>query len=122
MAIRIMNRLPQPIGRAAFLGRFILGVIAYVAIYAAFTWALYFAIGRGQENVAVVFLFFGLWLTAFLFLVACFVRFVVVARLASIGANRWLALLILIPYINILFLFLLMVYPARIEVKNDAVV
>jgi uncharacterized membrane protein YhaH (DUF805 family) len=108
-----MSTLPQPIGRAAFFGRFILGVIASVAIYVAFTWALYFAIGRGHENVPVVFLFFGLWLVAFLFLVMCFVRFVIIARLVSIGANRWFALLFLIPLVCQLFLLFLLFCPAR---------
>jgi uncharacterized membrane protein YhaH (DUF805 family) len=116
-----MTTLPQPIGRAAYLGRFVLGVIASVAIYVAFTWALYFSIGRGRENVPVVFLCFGLWLAAFIFLVMCFVRFVIVARLASMGASRWFALLLLIPYVSILFVLALLFYPAKIEVRHDTV-
>jgi uncharacterized membrane protein YhaH (DUF805 family) len=116
-----MSTLPQPIGRASFFGRFILGVIASVAIYVAFTWALYFAIGRGHENVPVVFVFFGLWLVAFLFLVMCFVRFVIIARLASIGASRWFALLLLVPFVSILFVLVLLFYPAKIEVRHEVV-
>jgi uncharacterized membrane protein YhaH (DUF805 family) len=116
-----MTTLPQPIGRASFLGRLVLGVIASVAIYVAFTWALYFAIGRGHENVPVVFLFFGLWLVAFLFLVMCFVRFVIIARLTSMGASRWFALLLLVPYVSILFVLVLLFYPAKIEVRHDVV-
>src|SRR5580704_17235456 len=116
-----MNTLPQPIGRAVFLGRFILGVIASVALYLAFTWTLYFAIGRGHghEKVPVVFLLFGLWVVGFLFLVMCFVRFVIIARLASIGANRWFALLILVPYVSILFALALLFYPAKTPVKPE---
>jgi hypothetical protein len=116
-----MTTLPQPIGRAAFLGRLILGVVASVAIYVAFTWALYFAIGRGHESVPAVFVFFGLWLVAFLFLVMCVIRFVIVARLASIGASRWFALLLLIPYVSILFVLVLLFYPAKMEVRDDVV-
>jgi len=116
-----MRTLPQPIGRAAFLVRFILGVIASVAIYVAFAWALYFSIGRGHENVPVVFVLFGLWLVAFLFLVMCFVRFVIIARLASMGASRWLALLLLVPIVSILFVLVLLFYPAKTEVRDDVV-
>ena len=116
-----MSTLPQPIGRAAFLGRLVLGVIASVAIYVAFTWALYYAIGRGHENVPVVFLFFGLWLVAFLFVVMCLVRFVIIARLASMGASRWFALLLLVPYVSILFVLVLLFYPAKVEVGHGAV-
>jgi hypothetical protein len=114
-----MTTLPQPIGRAAFLARFILGIIASVTIYVAFTWALYFAIGRDRENVPVVFLFFGLWLAAFLFLVLCYVRFAIIARLTSMGVSRWFALLLLIPYASILFVLVLLFYPAKIEVRHD---
>jgi hypothetical protein len=118
-----MSTLPQPIGRAAFLARFILGVIASVAIYVAFTWVLYFSYStvRGRENVPVVFLFFGLWLVAFLYLVMCFVRFVIIARLTSMGASRWFALLLLVPYVSILFVLVLLFYPAKIEVRHDVV-
>ncbi len=118
-----MTTLPQPIGRAAFLGRLLVGIIASVSLYVGFTWALWFALGRGRvpENVPVVFLFFGLWLVAFIFLVMCFVRFVIVARLASMGASRWFALLLLIPYVSIIFVLVLLFYPAKIEVRHDAV-
>lgn len=34
----------------------------------------------------------------------CFIRFAVIARLASIGINRWFALLLLIPIVNCFFL------------------
>jgi len=118
-----MTTLPQPIGRAAFLGRLLIGIIASVSLYVGFTWAQWFAIGRGRipENVPVVFLFFGFWLVAFIFLVMCFVRFVIVARLASMGACRWFALLLLIPYVSIIFVLVLLFYPAKIEVRHDAV-
>ena len=118
-----MSTLPNPIGRLAFLGRLLVGIVASVALYLGFVWGMWFAIGRGRvpESVPVVFLCFGLWFVAFIFLAMCFVRFGIVARLASIGANRWLALLILIPYVSILFLLFLLFYPAKMEVKNEPV-
>ena len=106
-----MNTLPRPIGRMTFLGRVIIGAIAWVAIYMAFVWAVWFATGRGKENVPVVFLFFGLWVVAILLVAMCFVRFVIIARLAAIGANRWFALLLLVPYLNFFFVLFLLVYP-----------
>jgi hypothetical protein len=57
------------------------------------------------------------------FLIMCFIRFVVIARLVSIGASRWFAVLILIPIINLFFMLFLLLYPARSasDVRPEAV-
>jgi hypothetical protein len=90
-----------------------------MAIYVAFTWALYFSTGQGKENISVVVIFFGLWLAAFLFLVMCFVRFVIIARLVSMGASRWFALLLLIPYFNFFLILVLLFRPPKIKARDD---
>ncbi len=108
-----MSTFPKPIGRAAFLGWFILGVIASMALQVSFRWALYFSTGRGKENLPVLTLLFGLWFVAFLFLVVCFVRFAIIPRLASTGTNRWVALLLLVPLANLLLVMFLLLCPAQ---------
>jgi phosphoglycerol transferase MdoB-like AlkP superfamily enzyme len=119
-----MTTLPKPIGRLAFLCRLLLGNLAVVGLYVGFNRALWFASGRGQEpeNGSVVLLFFGLWVVLLIFLIMCFVRFVIVARLVSIGVSRWLTFLVLSPYISFVFLLFLLCYPAKMEAKNDPVV
>ena len=108
-----MSTLPRPIGRVAFLARFIIAIIAIPLLYVLFSWALWLTMGQGKENVPLVFLFFAMWLVAFLFLVMCFIRFVIIARLASIGMNRWYALLLLVPFVGLLFVLFLLFCPAN---------
>jgi uncharacterized membrane protein YhaH (DUF805 family) len=117
-----MKTHPKPIGRLAFIGRLLASIIASVGLYASYNWALWGIFRHGHENAPVVFLLLGLWIVAFLFLVACFIRFAVVTRLISIGVSQWLALLLLIPYLGALLLLFLLFYPAKTEVMNDAVV
>jgi hypothetical protein len=113
-----MTTLPQPISRLSFLVRFVIAIVANILLYLGLTWGLYFAFGRGKENVPVVFGFFSVWLVAFILLVMCFIRFVVIARLTSIGINRWYALLILVPYVGVLFMLFLLFCPVDFARKN----
>ena len=108
-----MTTLPKPIGRLAFLGRWLLAILGYFVLYVFLTWTLWLGIKGDNENIFFLVLPMILWLLAFLFLVMCFVRFAVIARLVSIGYNRWCALFLLVPLVNILFMLFLLFCPAR---------
>ena len=114
-----MNTLPEPIGRLAFLARFSVAIVANVLLYLLFVWALWFATGRDKENVSLVALLFGVWFVAFLFWVMCFIRFVIIARLVSIGMSRWSALLLLVPMVGFVFVLFLLFCPAN-KMPNQA--
>jgi uncharacterized membrane protein YhaH (DUF805 family) len=103
-----MGKLSQPIGRVAFFIRLLITLIVF-ALLEPFA-----DIESSNGHVAAinVVIFVG-WLVSFVFLLLCFVRYVLVTRLASIGLSRWYAALILIPLINSFFILFLLFYPAR---------
>jgi hypothetical protein len=107
-----MNQLPKPIGRLNFLGRYILAAITIFASEIIFEWAYYFCAKSGKENLPAIFSFGAVFIVIFLFWFLCFIRFIIIARLVSIGLNRWYALLLLLPFVNFVFLLFLLFCPA----------
>ena len=96
-----------PIGRLAFLGRYILSIM--LMIFGAF--------GTDSPNTNV----FLMLLVSVLFFVGAIymVCFAIIPRLVSVGLSKWFALLVLIPPIYpLLFLFLIFC-PAGQFVKHD---
>lgn len=107
-----MTTLPQPIGRLVFLGRFVIAIIAFEVLNEFFIWVMFSSTRHGEEQVSLVFFTFAVWVILLLFLAMCFIRFAIIARLASIGLNRWFALLLLIPVVNFFFILFLLFKPA----------
>ena len=108
----VMNQLPKPIGRLNFLGRYILAAVTIFALEIIFEWAFYFCVKSGKENLAAIFSFGAVFVVIILFWFLCFIRFIIIARLVSIGLNRWYALLLLLPFANFVFLLFLLFCPA----------
>jgi hypothetical protein len=81
-----------------------------------------FAKSYGIQNEAVIISIVLVVILATIFVALCFIRYVIIARLVSLGWNRWSAMLILIPYINFIFSLVLLFYPARKIVSSEKVV
>ena len=103
-----MNTLPRPIGRVEFLARWIaVGVVGRL-LYELFSRALDFAEAHGTMMIAIGIV--GALL--YVLLLVWVIRFVFIARLVSIGWNRWYVLLILVPFVQALFMLFLLFCPA----------
>jgi hypothetical protein len=104
-----MTTLPKPIGRFEFLARCILASVAadigweiiLRSLQSPARWSLSLEIAFGV-------LMFVLWIAYLMWVI----RFVIIARLVSIGASRWYAPLMFVPLANLFFLIVLLFQPA----------
>lgn len=109
-----MSTLPQPIGRLIFLARFVWFTVVLVFAEAIVMGAMMVASSFPTSPtdtilfILNIIIFYGI----FIFLLMCIVRFAIIARLVSIGANRWWAVLIIVPLVNFIFLIWLLACPA----------
>jgi uncharacterized membrane protein YhaH (DUF805 family) len=97
-----------PIGRLLFFVRYILTFGLIVMIKSLLEVTLYHAGPMdGTELVFIV----GALVLPILPLLYYLMRFVILARLRSIGLSGWFGLLILVPLVNLLFLLFLLFCP-----------
>lgn len=107
-----MKLFSSPIGRLAFLGRYIL-VLAVIAIGKVL---LSSALENQNQTLkiilssaSIVFELSGLYYL---------LKYIMFARLLSIGLSKWYTLILLIPLINLIFLLILLFCPEGQFVKK----
>jgi len=98
----------ERIGRLLFLGRYVI----WLALILVLQVGLEVAIASVQKYPAVAIGIGALCALLILPLLYYIMRFVVIARLRSIGLSGWYGLLILVPLLNFGFLLLLLACPA----------
>src|ERR1700727_2834724 len=98
----------ERIGRLLFLGRYVINFALILVLQVI----LEVLVTSAQKYPAAMIT--GLVLCALLILplLYYFMRFIVIARLRSIGLSGWYGLLILVPLLNFGFLLLLLAFPA----------
>lgn len=108
-----MELFTSPIGRLAFLGRFILSLLV---------------IGTGKvilhniklnEYSPVVLIYSFAQLAFLLGGIFYMIKYAVFARLQSIGLSKWYTIIIIIPLVNLIFFIYLALYPEKQSVVND---
>jgi len=104
------------VGPMGFLGRVILGLVIFLG-GADFVHIQSAKRHMPSTSAIVVVTIFGLIAMGGLFYL---VRFGVMARLRSTGLSSWFTLLILIPPINVLFLFFLFFCPIKAFAKKKS--
>jgi uncharacterized membrane protein YhaH (DUF805 family) len=95
------------IGRLLFLGRYVVNFILLVILEAG----LEIAIENAQKYPGAAIVSVIICALLILPLLYYFMRFLVLARLRSIGLSGWFGLLVLVPLINLAFLLFLLFCP-----------
>ena len=107
-----MDLFSSPIGRLAFLGRWILGFVLLMVADMALI------VGGHRQSLILIALSSVLTILICIYLVLfCFFP-----RLTSIGLSRWFILVSLVPVANFVFLIFMFVCPAGWLIKKDKVV
>jgi hypothetical protein len=107
-----MDLFSSPIGRLAFLGRYILGFVLLVIGNMSLD------IAAKNQNLIFICLSVVVMAAGTVYVAV----FGILPRLVSVGLSRWFMLVFLVPVANILFLVFLFVCPAGWLVKRDEVV
>jgi len=106
-----MDLFSSPIGRLAFLGRHILGLIL-----AILGWLI---LGVANQHQSLILMLLSL--VPMLLGTGYFILFGIFPRLVSVGLSRWFTLVFFIPVANFLFFLFLLVCPAGWLIKHDKV-
>ena len=106
-----MNIFSSPIGRLAFLGRYILAIVPLAV------GGVVLGIGNQSHNVILMLLSLVLELLGFVYIIG----FTMFPRLVSVGMSKWFTLLLFVPFVNLLFVLFLLFCPAGKFIKNDKV-
>jgi len=105
-----MNMLfSTPIGRLAFLGRYLLALVLFAI------GGLILAIANHKHNVLFMLLSGVFEISGFIYIVG----FTMFPRLVSVGLSRWFVLVLLIPVVNLLFVIFLLLCPAGWLMKKE---
>ena len=106
-----MNIFSSPIGRLAFLGRYILALVPLAV------GGVVLGIGNQNQNVILMLLSLALEVSGLVYIIG----FAMFPRLASVGMSKWFTLLLFVPFVNFLFVLFLSFCPAGKFIKNDKV-
>jgi len=98
----------ERIGRLVFLGRYAINLVLVVILEVILKIAASSAQNNPGTSIGVV-VVCALMILPLLYY---FMRFIVIARLRSIGLSGWYGLLVLVPLLNFVFLLFLLACPA----------
>jgi uncharacterized membrane protein YhaH (DUF805 family) len=98
----------ERIGRLLFLGRYVINFALILVLQVI----LEVLVTSAQKYPAAMITGLVLCAVFILPLLYYFMRFIVMARLRSIGLSGWFGLLVLVPFINLAFLLFLLFCPA----------
>ncbi len=106
-----MNIFSSPIGRLAFLGRYILATVPLMV------GGVIVGIGNQNQNVMLMLLSLVLEVFGLVYIIG----FTMFPRLVSVGMSKWFTLLLFVPLVNLAFVLFLLFCPAGKFIKNDKV-
>jgi hypothetical protein len=106
-----MDLFSTPIGRLAFLGSHILGLILVVIA------RVILSIAIKNENLILILVS----LVPLVLGIVYFIVFGIFPRLASVGLSRWFTLVFFVPVVNLLFLLFLFFCPAGWLITHNKV-
>jgi hypothetical protein len=106
-----MNIFSSPIGRLAFLGRYILAIVPLAV------GGVVLGIGNQNQNVILMLLSLVLEVSGLIYIIG----FTMFPRLVSVGMSKWFTLLLFVPIVNLFFVLFLLFCPAGKFIKNDKV-
>ena len=105
----------SPIGRVAFFGRYILGIVP-LGVGGAIL-----SIAMESQGPFVKLLLLLLALVLEVLGLVYIIGFTIFPRLASIGLSKWFTLLVFVPLVNVFFALFLLFCPAGQFIKHEKV-